>query len=214
MAKRRVHKLTPKQLRALLKEEARVRLMKQIGQLLVNQSRDAFQEQKLGDALWPARYPKMKEPFINLAPVIRAAGEGRPPGSDDFVRRPALGGAGSELSRSIAYRLDKNFIEVGTNAQHMKPELFQFGGWGSVPITDTTRYTLAMWLGIATRKPSKAKVKVSGRGKDEYIKKLAFIFRDGKTEHRQKAYARPFIGFTDETYDKCAELIEDWVGSN
>lgn len=201
-------------------------LLKLIGALIVSQAQKAFQDQKFGDVVWPERYPAMREPFINLAPVIQKAGEGKQPSGDDFNRRPALGGAGSQLARSIIYNVEgDSAVEIGSNRPDLNPGLFQFGGIGRIPITDTTRQTLAAWLtrGFdASRStlpgwlnmgkgPSRAKVKATGLERGAYTKKLAFVFRDGKTEHVQAAYPRPFVGFTDETFAKIGELFPEWA---
>lgn len=218
-------RLTPRRLDAML--ASRGVLLKLIGALVVSQAQKAFQDQRLGDVDWPERYPAMKEPFINLAPVIQKAGEGKTPTGDDFNRRPALGGAGSELARSIFFAVEgDSAVAIGSNRPDLKPGLFQFGGVGRIPITDTTRKTLAAWLttgfdesrstlpgwlnmgkGLSKRKTP------GGSPRAAYAKKLAFIFRDGKTEHVQLAYPRPFVGFTDETFVKLADLFPEWAAS-
>src|SRR5262245_964991 len=204
-------RLTPRRLDAML--ASRGVLLKLLGALIVSQAQKAFQDQRLGDVIWPERYPAMREPFINLAPVIQKAGEGKQPSGDDFNRRPALGGAGSELARSILFRVDGDTaVEIGSNRPDLKPGLFQFGGIGRIPITDTTLHTLADWLGISRGRLSKGKAP-SGTARGEYAKKLAFVFRDGKTEHVQAAYPRPFIGFTDETFAKLADLFPQWAAT-
>jgi len=219
-------RLTPRNLDAML--ASRGVLLKLIGALVVSQAQKAFQDQRLGDVVWPERYPAMKEPFINLAPVIQKAGEGREPSGDDFNRRPALGGAGSALARSILFVVEgDSAVTIGSNRPDLNPGLFQFGGIGRIPITDTTKATLAAWLtrGFDSSRStlpgwlnmgkglSRRKVAGTGNERGAYAKKLAFVFRDGKTEHVQGAYPRPFVGFTDETFANLADLFPQWAAA-
>lgn len=185
-----------------------------VGAVVVAQAHEAFERQILGDVIWPERYPKQKEPFINIAPVVQKAGEGRAPTADDFRRRPALGGVQSELSQSIAFEVRGNAVEIGSNRQDLKPGLFQFGGIGRIPITDTTRKTLGEWLLTSKGKPSKAKVKgAETTTRADYAKKLAFVFKRGKTELVQAAFARPFVGFTDATFSEVQNELASWLGA-
>lgn len=198
-----------------------------VGAVVVAQAHEAFERQILGDVIWPERYPAQKEPFINIAPVVQKAGEGRIPTPDDFRKRPALGGVQSELAQSIAFEVRGRAVEIGSNRAELKPELFQFGGMGRIPITDTTRKTLGEWLvkdfdaskstlpgwlnmgkGLSRKKVAGA----AGATRADFAKKLAFVFKDGKTELVQGAYARPFIGFTDATFAEVQSEFATWLG--
>lgn len=194
-------------------------LMHAIGGLMVAQSHRAFEEQRFGSVVWPERYPNQTGPFINVAPVVRKAGEGRKPSDDDFRKRPALGGVGSDLSQSIAYGAIGDRVEVGSSRPWAG--LFNYGGSGTIPITDTTRSTLAKWLGIGGVRKSKRLVK-AGRtsdsavgvriGAESYARKLAFVFDPDRQSFTAKAAARPFVGFTQETFDEIVVALADHIG--
>lgn len=186
-----------------------------IGAAVAAQGRKAFEDQRLGPAIWPERYPKQREPFINIVPVVRKAGEGRRPTPDDFRRRPALGGVDSELAQSIAFSVAGRTVEIGST--HPDAGRAQFGGASQIQITDTTRATLAEWLGIGTatgraaRKERRAgKMQTEGTG-DEYGAKLAFVFNPKKTQFGATQAARPFVGFTDETLEDVKGELPKWL---
>jgi phage gpG-like protein len=118
-----------------------------IGAIVRAQALRAFEEQRFAGVVWKERYPGQREPFINVAPVVRKAGRGNTPTADDFRRRPALGGVQSDLANSIAWSVSGNAVEIGTTFPDAS--IFQFGGKAKIDITDTTRATLARWLGVA-----------------------------------------------------------------
>lgn len=127
-------------------------VLKSIGAVVVAQGRQAFEDQQFGGVMWKERYPRQREPFLNIAPVIRKAGMGRTPTADDFRRRPALGGVGSPLAQSLDYQVEGMAVEAGTNFPDAG--IFQDGGKAPIEITDRTRATLAKWLGTSgTRAP-------------------------------------------------------------
>lgn len=196
-------------------------ILTSIGAVLVAQARKAFEEQRLGDTLWSERYPQQSEPFVNIAPVVRKAGEGRAPTADDFRRRPALGGASGELAQSVSARVESRAVEVGST--HEGASRAQFGGTSSIAITDTTRATLARWLGIETaegrgaasrrtvgRGPDGKVVKTEGTG-NQYGAKLAFVLDPTRRSMSQGQAARPFIGFLDETEADIRGELATWI---
>lgn len=194
-------------------------LMRMIGGLMVAASHRAFEEQRFGDVVWSERYPASREPFINVAPVIRNAGMGRAPTADDFRRRPALGGAGSDLSQSISFRHAGEMVEVTSSRPWAG--LFNFGGVGSIPITDRTRETLGRWLGI-TGTTGRGRNVLAGRTTDDavgmrvntmaFARRFAFVFQPERTEMHQRTRARPFVGFTEETFRDIVQSLADHVG--
>lgn len=214
---------TPEKLREALGDVSGA--LESVGALVVAQGHEAFERQMLGDVIWPERYPAMKEPFINLAPVVQKAGEGRTPTADDFRRRPALGGVGSELAQSLAFKVAGNAVEIGTARADLKPGLFQYGGIGRVAITETTRETLSNWLltdrgarpvkgggHLGTgRNLSKKSVAGSTAVRADFARKLAFVWNGERTELVQAAYPRPFIGYTDETHANVEEKMDEWL---
>lgn len=182
-------------------------IMEKAGALLVAQGRRAFREQRLGDVVWPERYPRQKDPFINIAPVVRNAGAGQKPRTDDFRRSPALVGHNGELRDRLAYRVTAdNAVEAG----HPEPwsGMFQWGGVGRIPITERTRETLWTWLfGDSEGAGGRAL-----RGdKKEYASKLAFVWR--RDELVQAAYPRPFLGITDQLVEDIREAIARHLGA-
>jgi len=215
----------PERLRAKLSAPGAA--LASVGAIVLAESKASFEHQRLGDVIWPERYPSMKEPFINIAPVVQKAGEGRTPTTDDFRRRPALGGSNSELAQSIAFEVRGDAVEIGTAREDLKPALFMFGGIGRIPITDTTRQTLAGWL-VKGQDPEKStlggwlntgkglsKRKVPGAPgttRADYASKLAFVFKDGKTELVQGAYPRPFLGFGDTAFAEVEHAFAEWLG--
>lgn len=196
------------------------------GALTVAQAHQAFRDQKLGDVKWPVRYPRQEQPFINIAPVVFRAGQGKAPGADDFIQSPALQGTAGDLYKRTGWKLvGKDAVEVG------HPEAwsgrFQWGGIGRIPITDTTRRTLGAWLMTKSGKPSKAQVKFAKKDgitgatvsttsfgkRSDYAAKLAFVFDEKRTELVQLAYPRPWLGMTPKLYAEIEEAIARHVGA-
>lgn len=191
------------------------------GALTVAQAHEAFRAQKLGDVKWPVRYPKQAGPFLNVAPVVWKAGRGKAPTADDFRQSPALEGTMGDLYKRTAWKVvGKDTVEVG------HPEAwsgrFQWGGIGRIPITDTTRKTLAKWLATKSGKPSNAVVtftkpgtgeKTSYARKSDYAKKLAFVFDENRKELVQAAYPRPWLGMTPQLYGEIDEAIARHIGA-
>ena len=205
------------------------------GALTVAQAHQAFRDQKLGDVKWPVRYPKQAQPFLNIAPVVFRAGQGKAPGADDFIQSPALQGTAGDLYKRTGWKVvGKDAVEVG------HPESwsgrFQWGGIGRIPITETTRRTLGEWLKTKSGKPSKRAVKFTakdrGRGKpgdedyvapvtksttfgnrSDYASKLAFVFDPKRTELVQLAYPRPWLGMTEKLYAEIDLAVARHLGA-
>lgn len=135
-----------------------------IGQRTAAHSRKAFEDQRLGDVIWPERSPKQAEPFINVAPVVRNAGRGQAPRADDFRRRPALGGASGDLAQSIASEVSGSAVTVGTTYEGAS--MYQFGGSGTIPITDRTREMVARFLGVTGARATSEKVRIGTRSEE------------------------------------------------
>lgn len=211
-------------------------VLKFAGEQTVAQAHEAFRLQKLGDVRWPVRYPKQAGPFLNIAPVVWKAGKGQEPRADDFRQSPALEGTMGDLYKRTGYKIvGTDTVEVG------HPEAwsgrFQWGGIGRIPITDTTRKTLAKWLLTDKGKPSKAVVSFSkyhpGKGtpgdkdyvprhkvgttryarKADYAAKLAFVFDENRKELVQAAYPRPWLGMTPQLYGEIDEAIARHIGA-
>jgi len=199
-----------------------------IGQRTAAHSRKAFEDQRLGDVIWPERSPKQAEPFINVAPVVRNAGRGQAPRADDFRRRPALGGASGDLAQSIASEVSGSAVTVGTTFEGAS--MYQFGGSGTIPITDTTRETVKRFLGIGGKRKAKGRVKVGSgteidaagkrtrtsvyapAGRSEYAPKLMFVLDPETKSMTASAAPRPFIGWTRELETDVVGELAVWVG--
>lgn len=191
----------------------------------VDQAHKAFREQKLGDTKWPVRYPKQSGPFLNIAPVVWKAGMSKEPGPDDFRQSPALEGTMGDLYKRTGWKVvGKDTVEVGHPEEWSGR--FQWGGIGRIPITDTTRKTLAKWLLTAKGTPSNKVVTFYKRGrafgtpgkegyvpapptvttryarKADYAAKLAFVFDENRKELVQAAYPRPWLGMTDQLWEE------------
>ena len=51
------------------------RILKQIGLILTSSAQEAFEEERLGDIEWPARYPNQTEPYANIAGIVSDLGK-------------------------------------------------------------------------------------------------------------------------------------------
>lgn len=114
--------------------------LKQIGVLMVAESRRAFTEQRFGAKPWQPRAP------VNIFGIIADFHQGKKaPPNRRFERRPALRDTG-RLAGSIAFRLiGTSVVEVGSNlpyagAHHTGGEV------ESQPITQKVRAALWKWL--------------------------------------------------------------------
>ena len=192
---------------SVLREIARVRrrlnstrrLMGRIGNIVAVDSKRSFIYQRLGSIEWPARYPGMRKPFINiagaLADFIKGATAPRP---SQFHDRPALITTGA-LQRSIKSTvLDATTVEVKSEKDYAA--LHQEGGISSQSYGGEVQDRIRDWLfehkqgrsplGRFTRKAYRPRPGMEG-----YVPKMAPLIR--KTVHTQRVIARPFIGVTD-----------------
>lgn len=224
--------------------------LESIGAVIAAQARKAFEDQRLGTVAWQERAPREPEPFLNVIPVLRKAAEGRTPTADDFQRRPALGGVNGQLAGSIAFAVSRAAVEIGTTLENAG--LMQFGGKSTIPITDTTRATIARWLGVDGTRAPREKLRIGTRREEyeqdvvesvdadddefgfgarmgkrkavrssavyapgrtsQYARKLAFVLKPDRDSITRGAYARPFIGWTDETMTDVMGELAEWLG--
>ncbi|HLG42486.1 MAG TPA: hypothetical protein VI643_03895 [Planctomycetota bacterium] len=93
-----------------------------LGALGVASSQRAFYEQRLGEHEWPARYPSMPDPFLNIAGALADFIAGREsPKPSRFDRRPALideGNRGGLLGSFTFDVSDDKTVEWGTNKDY------------------------------------------------------------------------------------------------
>lgn len=168
-------------------------LLATIGLQLKRTSDRAFEEQRLGEIPWAARYPSQSEPFVNFAAVLERANRGRPPLSRDFERRPALRGTG-DLQKSVRSRWEVTAkggtVEARSDMSYAP--LHQHGGTSSFEVSATARDVLRTWA-VENRKDARAKK----------IMLLSYLHR-----WKQDVIARPFIGITDETSHRITQITE------
>ncbi len=128
------------------------RLLKQIGTLLVRDSRQAFQDQRFGDFEWRPTYPRQKAPTLNVAWTLKDFLNGRKkPNSRRFANRPA-GVATGEEPWQVAYKtLDDETIELGTameGAEGMQTGKVK----GVIPVPPSAKALMTDWLFAGKRR--------------------------------------------------------------
>lgn len=162
--------------------------LKQIGQIMVAASQQAFRDQRFDEEPWDERSD------VNVFGIISDFAQGRTkPPKRRFQTRPALVDTG-RLRSSIAFRLVGDAsVEVGTVVDYA--EVHQEGGEvQSETITDKVQKLLGEWL------PSQ----------DQEIQdRLKFLLLPSFRGKRLTATVpeRRFIGFTDQIADDVAEII-------
>jgi phage gpG-like protein len=154
--------------------------LKQIGAMLVAESQQAFQRQRLTKKRWDARAP------INVFGIISdfAMGRKKPP-ARRFDRRPALVDTG-RLRSSIAFKVvGSKAVDVGTNLPYASAH--QYGKRvDSEIITKDVQELLWKWL--------------RGQGK-QYKKDLGWLLNKKYTGTKLSMMVpkRPFVGVTART---------------
>jgi len=139
------------------------KLLKRIGGVILVASQRSFDEQRLGENVWPARYPNQQSPKINVAAALRLLNEGAslPKGGHSiFKDRPALKGHTMDLRNSLAKNnadamkmVGPLTVEVGSNLPYANN--MQFGIKSEQPVTGTAKTTLANWLRLARQRRRK-----------------------------------------------------------
>ena len=162
--------------------------LKQIGALMVAESREAFREQKHGRDRWKPRSD------VNVFGIIKDfAGGATAPPARRFERRPALSDTG-RLKQSIAFKVfGRSVVEVGTNLPYAK--VHQEGGAvKSEKITKGVQEALWKWL--------KKKDKTLKRRLGFLLnKKFRGKFLEGEVPKR------PFVGITKQTRADVLEVV-------
>lgn len=126
-------------------------LMKQLGGLLIAQSGKAFDQSRLGEWIWPRRYPNQGEGdrFVNIAGVVSDFSQGKEPPLRRFQARPPLLDTGymrrtiKDKSKSLRI-LGTHTVEAGTTDP--RAGAHQWGGQSEQFITDTVRDNAKTWL--------------------------------------------------------------------
>lgn len=188
-------------------------LLKQIGAILVSDAKAAFDRQRLGTIEWPARYPKMKPPFINIAWALKDFGAGaKEPKATRFSPRPAGIGDINVRDKTSFQVLGPDTVEIG-NVESCASAMQHGNVLGSIPVTSTVKAGIAAWIGRKRRKGKNDGTAAAKPKGADYAKKLGRFLDPKVTEYRIKGYARPFIGITDETRAYMLQATEDFIAT-
>lgn len=162
------------------------KLLKQIGTLLVADSRRAFQDQKFGDILWPEKYPGSPRPFLSIAGIVQDFSEGNTkPRPESLADRPALHRTGA-LRNSPAYHpIGDDALEVGSQIPYAT--LHQQGGWSSQPITEDMKKRMEDWLSSTKTRKIFAPDFISYDEFASWAKARGYVFRGNKSKKRSKS---------------------------
>lgn len=168
------------------------KLMKGIGSIVLATAQRAFREQRLGELEWKHRYPRMSEPFINIAGVVGDFLEGKKsPPARRFDRRPAAMDTGllfRSLTPGKALAVKGNVLTVSVPGSVVPYALaVQEGGlkWPSTQkITQTVKDSLDKWM-------------KREKGKLEKAVKEGGLFQKEKKSRKKKA--KGIIGKASET---------------
>ncbi len=186
-------------------------LLKQFGAILVSDAQAAFDRQRLGTIEWPARYPKMQPPFINIAWALRDFSEGKKePKATRFSPRPAGIGDINVRDKTSFQVLGPDTVEIG-NVESVASAMQHGNVIGSIPVTSTTKAGIAAWIGKKRRRGKNDGTAAEKPKGADYAKKLGRFLDPKVTEYRIKGYARPFVGITDETRAYMLQATEDWI---
>ena len=163
------------------------RALKQIGIMMVAESRGAFKLQRFGSARWiPRAVP-------NVYGIIEDFSIGRrTPKKRRFEDTPVLRDTGL-LMRSITYAVSGNTVTVGSTVSYA--DVMHGGGpIKSKTITEMVRKLLAKWL--------------RGRGR-KWEKDLGWLLNEKfiGTELEGTVEARPFVGITKRTLVNAQKLV-------
>lgn len=172
-----------------LREKARnpVRLLQEVGRIVVRDSIRSFRLQRLGDIEWPVRYPSQRSPKINVAGALQdfANGESAPK-ANRFQDSPALIDKG-ELRDSITFALaGRDTVKIRADKPYARTQ--QEGGESTVDVSKDGVDRLKDWLASNQR----------------YAKHFSFLLSqdtpwgDGSIQYTTQVNARPFIGVTDD----------------
>lgn len=183
--------LTQEQYEKLLKRLDNFKpVLKDIGDLLVQNSKDAFIGQRMGSQLWPRPYNG--GPF-NLAGIVSDLASSASVHDYNLRSRPAL-----LASRRLFRSISKDNVHIANDEVSLAPNvpyaaIQQFGGISRQAITLTHRRNLVDFL----------------RSHPQYRRRLSFIFR--ADEMVTNVQARPFLGFTPRLESNMVKAVEEYV---
>lgn len=182
--------------------------------ILESQAQRAFLDQRLGEHVWPERYPGTDDPFVNLAALVHWTNTGGEILSRFFDRRPALMGTG-DLANSISGRVSNGFVEVGSALPYAG--LHQWGGVSSQPVTSAAKDRIAKFIGEEPdgRGGWRRRKRLGPRQKaqrERYFFRLFPLL--GMTELSTQVHERPFLGITPQNEREIADSIEEFVAGD
>jgi phage gpG-like protein len=183
-----------------------------VGLTLESQSQRAFLEQRLGEWVWPERYPNMDDPFVNLAALVNWTSAGGQVQRRFFDRRPALMGGG-DLARSVSSRVSNGVVEVGSALPYAG--LHQWGGPSSQPVTEQAKKTIGKYIGEEKVNGAWRQKKNLGAAQKRQRKEFFYRLHPllGMTTMETTVNQRPFLGITDENEREMVETIEHFVAT-
>ena len=173
-------------------------LMRECGALMLATSQAAFRLQRLGDREWPAKYPGMGEPFINIAGALEDWNSGRKsPKPSRFQARPANVDEGLRggVWGSLTFDSTKDTARAGSNKTYA-PRIGK-GGTSAQIITSGAKAAIKDWLWTKKGKPR--------AGRAGYVRHLNHLLH--KSVYTQRVIARPFLGFTDQLNDRLTKTV-------
>lgn len=169
-----------------------------IGALLVATSEAAFEKQRMGDVLWPPRYPGMEDPFINVAGALGDLNRGTFVKDRRLEKRPALVDKGL-LRKSFTFNvLGLDSVRAGPSGPPASYAPQHHFGLDTVqPILPVARETL-----------TKQRRKATGQMK-EALGALGFIY--SLDEMETSVAPRPLVGIPDETAGEIGDLVKEFM---
>lgn len=190
---------TPEDVRVLKGRLANPRpFLEGVGTLLRKESQLAFASERLGEIVWPHRYPGQRGQYLHVAEALTAANKGTPKSSMPMRfrenRDKPLNGIG-DLQRSVKAKVDGNSVTVGSPLSYASTQFY--GGDSYQDITQTARDTIRTWL-----KGDKQSVR-GVRGKLHSLLTLPFLVT--------KVNARPFIGVTPRAQALISRSMETFL---
>lgn len=171
-------------------------LLKRIGTLMLSQTQRAFSEERLGDRIWPERYPNQSDVKVNVAGAVQDLSKSSNIKKRRFDSRPTLQDTGilkrpfSSSSTAVKFP-DKFTVEVGTTVPYAS--IHQWGGTSTQQITKEVKSNLQKFLKKKSNKP--------------YRKVLGFLFQVDELE--TTVNQRPFLGITNQLEIDIRKMIEE-----
>lgn len=179
-------------------------LLDKIGFIWKAYSQKAFDDQALGDYVWPRRYPNMTGnlPFINVAAALSDLNDGNFVRPSRLDRRPALRGENSLLMNSINWDVSpqEDSVAVWVTGS-IATEYAGYHQWGSPPDSVQPVHSIAKTM-LAAQMDAVGEDSTMGQA----LKRLGFLHNID--ELSTQVSHRPFLGITNEFEEELREVIE------